>query len=264
MLFGKMLFVCLNRNVQPLVGNNPALVKWVFRRVLPGTKRNKFVILLEVWKWQLRCPAYRFQRGLPPPRQFLCELLKFLLSWHLIKASHLHIDRMYLSPPQEGHNCIACLLHLETTLHNLRVILRHTHHVGIPKKVGRVQHIDMQRMALDPFTTVEEPPQFAQLPTNRDTQCLLHRVYSAHLVSHWTNATDARGNIRSLCIHATTQQRLKEARRLVDPQFHIHHLVALDFYIQGTFPFNTSKGIHFDGLSFHEIHSPCGTPRNTH
>src|SRR5207247_7642351 len=74
MLFGKMLFVCLNRNVQPLVGNNPALVKWVFRRVLPGTKRNKFVILLEVWKWQLRCPAYRFQRGLPPPLQFLCEL----------------------------------------------------------------------------------------------------------------------------------------------------------------------------------------------
>src|SRR6266700_3670906 len=261
MLFDKVRIVCLNSNIQPSIRNKPTLIQGVFGGM---AQRNKLVVLLETWKGQLRGPAYRFQRSVPPPLQLLCELAKFLLRRHLIKAANTHVDGMNLPATQERDNGIASLLHVQAALHNVGVVLRHVHGIRIAQKVGRMEHVDMQGMALDPFATVEQPPQLAKLPVNYYAEGLLHRMDGAHLVGDGTDAADASSDIGGLTVHATSQKRLEEARWLEDLQFHVRNPVAVDLHVERPLPFDASQVVHLDGLTFHVIHSPCEKPRHRH
>ena len=75
-------------------------------------------------------------------------------------------------------------------------VLRHLDGILIPEEVRRVQHIDMQRVAFDPLTAVDEPAQCAQLAVNRDAERLLNRVHGTHLVRDWADAANPRSDAR--------------------------------------------------------------------
>ncbi len=80
-----------------------------------------------------------------------------------------------------------------------------------------MQHVDVQHMALDPFATVEQTAQFAQLALDLEAEDLLHRVDRTHLVGDRADAADARGDVRRFAVAAPAQESLEETRRFEDP-----------------------------------------------
>ena len=77
---------------------------------------------------------------------------------------------MDLAPPDDAHELVAGLLELQRPLDDLAVIARHLEAVGVPEEVRRVQHEDVQRVALDPLAAIEHPPQRAHLVGHLDPQ----------------------------------------------------------------------------------------------
>jgi hypothetical protein len=118
------------------------------------------------------------------------------------------------------------------------VVARELDRALVAQKVRQVEHEDVQRVALDPLAAVEEPAQRSQLSVDLDAACLLHRLHRAHLVGDRADPADAGGDVRRLGEGAPAQERLEEARRLVDLQLdvvdaavsdrHQHRALALD------------------------------------
>ena len=75
------------------------------------------------------------------------------------------------------------------------VICRHGDHVLVPEKIGRVQHVDMQGVALDPLAAVKEAAKQPNRRVDADPQSALDRVHRAHLVSDGTDATNSRRDV---------------------------------------------------------------------
>ena len=84
----------------------------------------------------------------------------------------------------------------------------------------------MQRVGLDPLAAVKQPPQRAQLALHADAAGRLERVDRAHLVGDRADAADARGDVRHLAEVPPAQERLEEARGLVDAELDVAHLAA--------------------------------------
>src|SRR6266566_6703347 len=116
-------------------------------------------------------------------------------------------------------------------------------------------------MALDPFATVDEPPQRTELPVNVYAKGIFHCMHSAHLVGDGANAADTGRDIGSFSIHATAQKCFEEARRLDDLKLYVHDFVAANLYIERPFAFDAGQVVYLDGLSVHALHSPCGIRR---
>ncbi len=79
-----------------------------------------------------------------------------------------------------------------------------------------MQHVDMERMALNPLPTIDQPPKSTQRSINSNTTGILHGMDCTHLIGNGTNATDASGDIRSLGEYPSPQECFKEAGRLED------------------------------------------------
>ena len=60
-----------------------------------------------------------------------------------------------------------------------------------------MQHHDMQRMALDPFAAIDQPPQRPQLPVDLDAEGVLDRMHRAHLIGDRADAADAGNDVRA-------------------------------------------------------------------
>ena len=101
-----------------------------------------------------------------------------------------------------------------------------------------MEHVDVQRVALDPLAAVEEPAQHADRLGHLDAAEVLHRVDGAHLVRDGADAADAGGDVGRLAERAAAQERLEEPRRLEDPELDVldpavaeadgHRALALD------------------------------------
>ena len=98
------------------------------------------------------------------------------------------------------------------------MVARHRDGVRVAEEVGRVQQVDVQRVALDPLAAVEEAPQRAELSVDDHAERVLDRVHGAHLVGDRTDAADPRGDVGRFAEGAAAQERLEEARRLEDRQ----------------------------------------------
>ena len=61
-------------------------------------------------------------------------------------------------------------------LHDVRMLARHLDRPGVPEEVGRVEHVDVERVALDPLAAVEEPPQQPDRLAHLHAAEVLHRV----------------------------------------------------------------------------------------
>ena len=84
------------------------------------------------------------------------------------------------------------LLDPQPSLHDLAVVLRHLDRALVAEEVRRVQHEDVQGVALDPFAAVDQSPQIAKRTVNRDAASVLDRLAGAHLVRDRADAADAR------------------------------------------------------------------------
>ncbi len=128
---------------------------------------------------------------------------------------------MDLAAADERHHLVAGLLQREPALDRRRRVARQLDGAVVAEEVGRVEHVDVQRVALDPLAAVEEPAQQADRLRDLDAAEALHRVDRAHLVGDRADAADARRDVGRLAERAAAQERLEEARRLEDPELDV-------------------------------------------
>ncbi|HKM61147.1 MAG TPA: hypothetical protein VJY39_01525, partial [Acidisphaera sp.] len=170
---------------------------------------------------------------------------------HAVEAPGADADRMDFAPAEDAHQLVAGLLQRQAGAHALAVILRHADAVRIAEEVRRVQHQHVQRMALDPFAAVDQPPQRAQLAADGHAERILDRVRGAHLVGDRADAADAGDDVRQLGVGPAAQERLEEARRLVDPQLRRGDAAVADRQVERAFALDTGEDVDRDGLSRH-------------
>jgi hypothetical protein len=108
------------------------------------------------------------------------------------------------------------------------VILGEVDSARIAEEVGRVEHEDVERVALDPLAAVEEPAERADLRADVDTAGVLHRIHARCLVGDRADPTDPGGDVGGLGEVAAAQERLEETRRLVDAQLDVDRLAVAD------------------------------------
>ena len=214
MLLEEVPVVLFDADVEPAVGDDAPALDRVGTRLgecdqlaLDGTLR----------KLEPGCPANRLQRGFTRPLERLDELAQLALPRRAVETADLHVHGMDLAAADDDHQLVARLLEGQSPLHDVGVLARHLHRPGVAEEVGRVEHVDVERVALDPLAAVEEPPQDPDRLAHLDPAEVLHRVDGAHLVRDRADAADPRGDVRRLEEGASAQERLEEARRLEDP-----------------------------------------------
>ena len=123
----------------------------------------------------------------------------------------------------------------------------------------------MERVALDPFAAVQQPPELAERAVDPDAQRVLHRMDRAHLIGDRTDAADARGDIRGLLERAAAEEGLEEAGRLEYLKTNLLHAVAFDPDVERALAFDPRQVVDLDraGLT-HGPRSPSGTPPRSH
>jgi len=105
----------------------------------------------------------------------------------------------------------------------------------------------VERMTLNPFAAVEQPPQIPQRPFHSHTEDLLQRMNGAHLVGHGTDAADPRHDVRHLVVMPADQQGLEEPRRLKDSQLDVLHKAVFHGDMERAFAFDARNQVDRDG-----------------
>jgi hypothetical protein len=126
------------------------------------------------------------------------------------------------------------------------VVARQVDRALVAEEVRRVEHEDVQRVALDPLAAVEEPAERPQLAPDLDAADLLHRLHGAHLVGDGADAADPRGDVGHLGERAAAQERLEEARRLVDVQLDLGDAAAGDLDEHRALAFDAGEEVGLD------------------
>ena len=107
---------------------------------------------------------------------------------------------MDLPSAEERDDVVADLLEFQRPFHDFGMVARHLDGVVVAQEIGRVEHEDVERVALDPLAAVEQAAQRTQRPLDLHVEGALQRMDRAHLVGHGTDAADARRDIRRFVI----------------------------------------------------------------
>jgi hypothetical protein len=161
-------------------------------------QREEDEVLFEVRARQRRGEAHGLDRELAGALELLHHRRELDPRRRAVEATDADVDRVDLAPPDDAHELVAGLLELQRSLDDLAVIARHLEAVGVPEEVRRVQHEDVQRVALDPLAAIEHPPQHAHLVGHVDAADVLHRPDRAHLVGDRADATYSGGDVWNL------------------------------------------------------------------
>ena len=223
-------------------------------------QRHELIVALEVWEIETGGPAHRVEGRLARPFQPLGKRFEFALARRAVEAADPHIDRMDLASAEQRHDLVAGLLQRQPALHDIAVVARHLDRAGVAEEVGRVQHVDVQRVALDPFAAIEQPPEIAQRPRNGDAERVFHRMHRAHLIGDRADAADARGDVGHLGEGAAAQEGFEEARRLEDAEARRSRTSpSRTTTLQRALALDAGEIIDLDRLTCHGARSPCGT-----
>jgi hypothetical protein len=133
---------------------------------------------------------------------------------------------MDLPSAEQRQDLVAGLLQPQPTLHLTRMLARHRNGPVVSEEVGRVQHVHVQRVALDPLAAVEEPAKQPDRLGDLDAAGVFDRVDRARLIRDWADAADARRDVRRLAKRTAAEESLEEARRLEDPQLDVLDLAV--------------------------------------
>ena len=121
---------------------------------------------------------------------------------------------MDFAPAEKAHQIVSRFLQGKAVTNSIAVIARHRDRVFVAKKIRRMQHYNMQRVAFDPFAAIDQAPQRPELPANLDAEGIFDRMDGAHLIGDRADAADAGHDIRGFEIAPAAQECLEKARRL--------------------------------------------------
>ena len=119
----------------------------------------------------------------------------------------------------------------------------------VSQEIRRVEQVDVQSVAFDPFTAIQKPPQSAYVGRHLYAQRDLQRVHRAHLISHGTNAAYPSGNIGHIFQRAAAQERLEQTRRLIDVELHVVDLAVAQPDVQRPLALDAGHCLHADGAN---------------
>src|SRR5581483_10347761 len=194
-------------------------------------------------------PAGRFERCLACALERLAELAELALARGAVEAPDTHVDRMDLPAADDCHEPVPGLLQLEPAAHRVRRVAGELDRAVMAQEVRSVEHVHVQRVALDPLAAVEEPAQQADGLRDLDAAEALEGVHRARLVGDGTDAADARGDVGSLAERAPPQHRLEEARRLEDAQLDVLDVAVAENDAHRAFALDTGQVVRLDGAS---------------
>ena len=204
-------------------------------------------LALDVGEVELRGPADSVERDLPYRLELVAQAADLRLRGRLVEAADADVDRMDRATADDFEDLVAELLHPQALLDDLAVVGRHLDRARVAEEVRGVQHVDMQRVALDPLSAVEQPAQVANRPlVDRDPARVLHRTDRAGLVGDRADAANPRGDVGRLGEGTPAQQGLEEARRLIDPQLDVDDLGAVDLHIHRTLALDAREVVGAD------------------
>ena len=154
----EMRVVLVRRDVQPLVRHHmPGIERILARRA----QRHELVVALAIGKIEAGHPAHRRQRDVARALQRLDQRAQLASRRRAIEAADPHVHRMDRATAEQLQDFVADLLQLQTLAHDVAMVLRHLDRALVAEEVGRVQHVDVQRVALDPLAAIQQPAQLA-------------------------------------------------------------------------------------------------------
>ncbi len=181
-----------------------------------------------------------------------------------VEAAHTDVDRMDLAPADECHHFVTRLLQGETTLDRLGRVAGQLDRAGVAEEIGRVQHVDVERMALDPLAAVEKPAKDPDRLRYLDAAQVLERVDGTRLVGDRADAADPGRDVRRLDGRTAAEERLEETRRLEDPQLDVLDLAVLQSHGHRTLAFDPSEIVGLDHTALsHGSSPPLGMARRS-
>ena len=264
-LLGEAALVVRDRDIEPAARDEPPLVERVLGRV---PERDELVVGREVGKREAGHELEDPDGNVAPRLQLLHERREFLFRRRFMEAADPRVDRVDLAPADDGDDLVPELLQTEAVGDDRRVVLRHVDRALVPEEVGRVEHRDVEDVALDPFAAVEKPPEVPDGACDGDAAGVLHRVDGAHLVGDGADAADPRGDVGRLGEVPPPEERLEEPGRLVDPELHLDDLVTLDADEHASLALDARERVDADGArlltSAHGSRFPGGTLRRPH
>ena len=104
-------------------------------------------------------PADRLERGLARALERLDERAQLAPRRRAVEAADADVDRVDLAAADERHHVVAGLLQREPALDRRRRVAGELDRAVVAEEVGRVEHVDVERVALDPLAAVEEAAQ---------------------------------------------------------------------------------------------------------
>ncbi len=159
---------------------------------------------------------------------------------------------MNFAAAKQSENFITNFLQAQAALYSFREFAGHRNGIGITEKIRGMQHVNMQRMAFDPFATIHQAPQCAATRVYRNVKSLFDRVQRGHLIGNRTNAADSSSDIGSLFIASASQESFKKSGRLKDLQFYIRDRSLIDSDLKRAFSFHTRESVTFYNSRFHD------------
>src|SRR6516164_4635285 len=183
---------------------------------------------------------------------------------HSVESANACIYWMDLAPAKQAQEVVAGLLERQRALHRFAMIARHRNRVRIAEEVWRMQHHNVQRMALNPFAAIEQSAQRPDWFFDIDAERILDGVHSAHLVGDWANPADPRDDIEHLAEAAPAQQCLEETWRLEDAEAHRIDLAIANAQFERALPLHARDIVDPDSPIRHGPRSPSGTPQRPH
>ena len=247
-------------NVEPGARHQASLVERILVRV---TQRDELVVLLEVGKRETGGPAHRILRRRHAPFEIRAQRVEFAAPRQSVETAHAHVDGVDFATADERHEIVADLLQAQPLAHEFRMVAGHFDRAFVAEKIRRVQHVDVQHVALDPFAAIDEPAQRAQRTVDADAEDVLHRVHRAHLVGDGADAADARGDVGRLGVLAPAQERLEKTRRLEDTQLAGAHATTLDRHVHRALAFDAREVVDLDRPGAHDFSSSAAAMRAT-
>ena len=242
LVFDKLLLVVFHRQIESVSGNHATGVEGIF----VGMPQADLAVVLDLGfrLVELGHPPGHLDCGRQSPLEVWDQLLQGSARGCLEKAADGHVDRMDSAAAQYGQQLIAVLFQPQAPLHRRAVVGRHLEAALVPQEIGSMQQMNVQTVALDPFATVEQPAELADLGRHNNPQGGLDGMHGGHLVRDRADAADAGGDIGGFENRTSAKQRLEQSRRFEDPQFHPLQFPPASVDVQR--PFSLDAGQHLN------------------
>src|SRR6516165_2406683 len=114
-----------------------------------------------------------------------------LLGRNFVKASDSRGDGMDLATAQQCHNPVADFLQPQSSFDDRPVFPGHGNGIWITQKIGSMQHVDMQGVALNPFATIKKTAERPDGRVNTEAQSSLDGMRCAHLIRDRADSANA-------------------------------------------------------------------------